>query len=102
MQTSRIGKSRENFGDVLDQVEERRLGPVEVVHHDDERPRSRERLEQPADGPEGLLARRSSRAAEPERIDHALDDQLGLLLAGEPRRDRGLRVARRDPDLLRA
>ena len=73
---------------MLDQVEERRLGPVEVVHHDDERPRSRERLEQPPDGPEGLLARPSSRAAEPERLGHALGDQLGLLVPGEPRRDR--------------
>ena len=76
-------------GDVLDQVEERRLGPVEVVDHDDERPCSRERLEQPPDGPEGLLARPSSRAAEPERTGHALERSARL--------SRRLRAAPRSP-----
>src|SRR5262249_9150190 len=46
------------------------------------------RLEQSADGPEGLLARHPSRATEPERIAQPLDDQLSLLLPGEPHRDR--------------
>ena len=72
---------------MLDQVEERRLGPMDVVHHDDERPRSRERLKQPPDGPGGLLARPLSRAAKPERLGHALGNQLGLFVACEPRRD---------------
>ena len=42
MQSSRIGASRREIGDVLDEVEERRLAPVEVVEHDHER-RSRAR-----------------------------------------------------------
>src|SRR5262249_26864964 len=81
-------KIAREFGDVFDQVEERRLGPVDVIYDDDERPCSRECLEQSAHGPQALLALASSRAAEPERVAKALDDQLGLLPPGEPRRDR--------------
>ena len=44
-------------GDVLEQVEERRLGPVDVLEADDERALARERLEQPPDRPERLFAR---------------------------------------------
>ena len=47
----------EKPSDVLEQVEQRRLGPVDVVHRDDERSRGRERLEQPAERPRGLLRR---------------------------------------------
>ena len=38
MQSSRIGASRREVGDVLDQVEERLLAPVHVVEDADERP----------------------------------------------------------------
>src|SRR5207248_3024258 len=41
--------------DTLDQIEERRLGPVDVVEDYDERPASRERLEQSARGPRDLV-----------------------------------------------
>ena len=36
------------LGEVLDEVEERRLGPVDVVEHEHERPLARQRLEHPA------------------------------------------------------
>ena len=43
--------------DVLEQVEQRRLGPVDVVDGDDERSRGGERLEEPAKRPRRLLRR---------------------------------------------
>ena len=57
-------------GDVLDQVEERRLAPVDVVEDDDERPLARSRLEQLAERPGDLLAgrRRTSRSPSRPRI----------------------------------
>jgi hypothetical protein len=76
------------IGDVLYEVEERRLGPVDVVHHENEGPRSRECLKQPAEGPGGLLARPSSRAAKSERLGHTLGDQSGFLVPCESGRDR--------------
>ena len=54
-QRSRIGAPLEKPSDVLDQVEQRRLRPVDVVQRDDERPRHSERLEEPAERPGGLL-----------------------------------------------
>ena len=42
-------------GDVLDEVEERRRSPVQVLEHEHDRPLARERLEQAPDGPRGLL-----------------------------------------------
>ena len=77
--------------DVLDEVEQRRLGPVDVLEENEQRTLRAERLEQPAHGPEELLRRGGSGAAEhPE----ALDDErcVGLaahrvrhrLLAAEP------------------
>ena len=41
--------------DVLDQVQEGRLAPLDVVEHDRERTRLRDRLQEPSYGPEGLL-----------------------------------------------
>src|SRR5439155_15898377 len=41
--------------DVLDQVQEGRLTPLDVVEHDRERTRLRDRLQEPSYGPEGLL-----------------------------------------------
>ena len=49
-------------GDVLDQIEERLLAPVDVVEHDDERPSHSDRLEQLAERPGDLLDRRHERA----------------------------------------
>ena len=43
--------------EVLDQVEERRFGPMDVVEHDDERVRAGEVLEHLADSPERVLGR---------------------------------------------
>ncbi len=54
-QTTRIGASRLQPDEVLDQVEEGRLGPLEVVEADDQRAIARQVLEQPADGPESLV-----------------------------------------------
>ena len=42
-------------GDMLDQVEERRLCPVEVIEDDDERPPSGQRLEELSHPPKALL-----------------------------------------------
>ena len=44
-------------GHVLDQVEQRRVGPVEVVDDEHERPRRGERLEEPPERPGGLVGR---------------------------------------------
>ena len=57
--------------DVLDEIEERRFRPVEVLEHDDERPLARELLEELAGRPEELLHRKLLRR-EP---DHALSPQ---------------------------
>ena len=42
--------------EVFEEVEERRLGPLELVDPEDDRALSRQVLEKPADGPERLLA----------------------------------------------
>jgi hypothetical protein len=42
-------------GEVLDKIQERGLGPVDVVEHDDERPLAREVLEELAHRPDGVL-----------------------------------------------
>ena len=56
---------------VLDEVEQRRLGPVDVLQDDDERPFAREELEEPPHGPEELLRRSGSAAAEhAETLEH--------------------------------
>ena len=59
--------------EVLDEVEERRLPPVDVVEHDHERPRLRQPLEHAAHAPEGLLGR--SRRDSPEHAERTLDDR---------------------------
>ena len=60
--------------DVLEQVEQRGLRPVDVVHRDDERSRHRKRLEEPAERPGGLLGgarlvTRADRAQDQPRCD---------------------------------
>ena len=61
-------------GEVLDQVEQRRLGPVHVLEHEDERRLAGERLDELAYRPEHLLAdgtcrSRADRALEPRGDD---------------------------------
>ncbi len=45
------------LGEVLDEVEEQGVGPVDVVENDDQRPAGRQRLDEPAQRPERLLYR---------------------------------------------
>ena len=61
---------------VLDQVEEGRLGPMDVVEHDDERTFAREMLEQLADGPERVLGRTG--LAPPEQSADERGDPLAV------------------------
>ncbi len=60
-------------GDVLQQVEQGRLGPVHVVEPQDQRASGRQRLEEGPDGPEALL-RTEFRAAQPHQGRERLDD----------------------------
>ena len=76
--------------DVLDQVEQRRLRPVDVVEDDDERLLARQLLEQPAHGPERLLGR-AARAVPAEDRGHALGDDRGVR-ASDRRLDPGSHV----------
>ena len=62
------------------QIEERRLRPVEVFEDDHEGPALRERLEQPANRPEDLLAGAPG-AAEADRVRH----QVAIMSAFGPR-----------------
>ena len=107
--------------DVLDQVEERLLAPLDVVEHDDER---RLLLEQLAERPGDLLRRRARLRLAEQRTDrrrgrrigrqhvellHDLDDRpvgdpdpVGqAAAANDPRLDRGERL-RREPRLADA
>ena len=54
-------------GDVLDEVEQRRVGPVDVVDDEHERPRGGERLEEPAERPGGLVGRAAAVLDDPRR-----------------------------------
>ena len=64
--------------ELLDQVEQRRLGPVDVLEHEQQRTLAGERLEEAADGPRALAG--GCRAlGEPDQLEHALHDELGVL-----------------------
>ena len=76
-------------GHVLDEIEERRLCPVEVVEHDHQRAATGDGLEEPSGGPEDFLARASFRAPEAQRLGEAGDHKLRLGVPGELRRDGG-------------
>ena len=65
-------------GEVLDQVQERRLGPVDVVEHDDDRVLLREGLEQPPHRPRDLL-RSPEHVVEPDRPCQARRDEPSLV-----------------------
>ena len=71
--------------DALDQIEERRLGPVDVVEDYDERPPPRERLEQAARGPCDLVRAAGGGRLEPFR------DCGRIRLAGQRGFDAGAR-----------
>ena len=59
--------------DVLDEIDEHRLGPLQVVDHDDLRPFGRARLEQP---PKGELRLRRRRADDRVGLDADRDQDL--------------------------
>ena len=61
--------------DVVDQVHQHRLGPLQVVHMQDHWALGGERLEQPPDLPEQLLGSRGSAGS--ESVDHRLRDVPG-------------------------
>ena len=77
-------------GDVLDQVEQRRVGPVDVVDDEHERPRRGERLEEPAERPGGLVRRASAVA----RADRAMDERAAKSPCRRPRATRRCRLRR--------
>ena len=60
-QSSRSGASRLQSAMCSSEVEQGRLGPVDVLDDDDQRPVAREVLEEPPDRPEQLLLRRDVR-----------------------------------------
>ena len=68
-------------GDVLDEVDEDRLGPLQVVDHDDLRPLGRARLEQP---PEGELRLGRRRADDGVGLDADRDQDLDERPVGDP------------------
>ena len=83
--------------DVLQQVEEGRLGPVDVIEQDDERRLRREDLEQAAHRPERLLDVAPARAvlAEPDRVRDAFGDLGAVLGVRDERAQLGARGVRR-------
>ena len=62
-------------GDVLDELEERGLAPVEIVQEDDQRPLGRPRLEQPADAERDFVGRRLTVAE--QGLDGGIVRRLG-------------------------
>ncbi len=72
---------------VLDQVEQRRLGPLDVVECDHERAHPGERFEQPAHGPLHVLRRRR-RARAPDRARHHVGHARRLPVARHERLER--------------
>ena len=69
MQRIRIGLSGREKRDVLDQVEEGLLAPLDVVEHDDERPLGGSMLERLAKRPRDLLGRHGCFVLTEERAD---------------------------------
>ena len=78
-------------GEVLDQLEEGRLGPVDVLEQDHERLLAGGCLEQLADRPE-RLGRVGGGLRLAERTSHALDDRGRVLVVLQQPRDPGLRL----------
>ena len=85
--------------DVLDQVEQRRVRPVPVLDHDDERPPPGERLEEEPQRPVRLSRRCSLGHA--GHLGDAARDRRALGLAGDDGRDRvGVDSPERVPEQL--
>ena len=64
--------------ELLDQVEQRRLRPVHVLEHEQQRTLAGERLEEAADGPSALAG--GCRAlGEPDQLEHALRYELAVV-----------------------
>ena len=76
------------IGEVLDEVEERRLGPLEVVEEGDQRPRPALGLEEAADRPGRLVRRCAGAASEVDRGGDPLRDER-CFVAGEDALDPG-------------
>jgi hypothetical protein len=75
-------RSRCEADEVLEHVQQRRLGPMDVIHDCDQRALTSQLFEENADGPEDLLARCRS-LDEPERSRETLDGQQPLVFSGE-------------------
>ena len=88
--------------EVLDQVEERRFRPVDVVEHEDDRALASEMLEQLADRPERVL--RGAELSPAEQAGDLARDPIPIGCAGEDRVELGPRrrrwVALGDPRSL--
>src|SRR6266545_2598428 len=88
------------LAEVLDQVEECRLRPVDVVEDEDDRPVSGDRLDEAADSPEGL-ARCCRSFGQSDQLGDPLRDLLGVVLLGKQLGDSRRRRFGRDlPDDL--
>jgi len=81
---------------VVDEIEEGRIGPVRVLDADDQRPAPGQGLEQPADRPGRLLGRHPGIHLAQRRCD-ALGRQRPLALAPQQGREAGLNVLAREP-----
>ena len=73
-------------GDALDEVEERRLGPVQVLQLDDERPLAGDRLEQAPRRPGDVVGGRRA-VGEADRLGERERSLVAVLGAGEQRDD---------------
>ena len=82
------GAPVENDHDVLEQVQQRRLGPVDVVDDDDERTRGGDALEQPADGPERLLGLTAPSSRPTAREHRSARTLVAVEQRGDAARDR--------------
>jgi hypothetical protein len=69
------------LGHVLDGVEQDRVGPLEVVDDQHQRPAAGQHLQQPLQRPEGVLGQPGVLAAQAEQLGEALGDQRAPLLA---------------------
>ena len=75
-------RAAEPVGEVLEQVEERRLAPLDVVEHGHERALRAEVLEQLADPPEGLLDG-GAPGVDAEERHEPLGDERGVAVGAE-------------------
>ena len=79
------GNAFGELGDVADEFDELRLGPLEVVEHEDDGSLGRHSLEQHADCPH--LLGRGPAARDSDRLTNALRDAIGQLASARERRE---------------